>query len=69
MPIGTTRGKYLEFLFLLNGIQHEFFRSMEIWDVQDLTNLNYQAEIVEDPDYQGDTEYGELILINDDLCT
>ena len=63
------RSKLLEFVFLLNGIQHVLFRSMEIWDVQDSTNLNYQAELLEYPDYLGSTESGELILINGDQCT
>ena len=42
---------------------------MEIWDVQDLRSLNYQAELVEYPDIQGSTVGGELILINADQCT
>ena len=42
---------------------------MEIWDVQDLTNLNYQAELIEYPEFQGETFRGEFILINGDQCT
>ena len=42
---------------------------MEIWDVEDLTNLNYEGKLVEYPDIQFDTDYGELILINSDQCT
>ena len=52
----------------MNGIQHRLFRSMEIWDTEDLS-LNYQAELVEYPDYRGLTSFGELILINGDQCT
>ena len=69
MLIGTIKSKLLEFLFHLNGIQNWLFRNMEIWNVEDLTNLNYEGNLVEYPDFQGDTLYGELIRINADRCT
>ena len=42
---------------------------MEIWEVEDLTSLNYQAELVEYLDLEGWTTDGELIRINADQCT
>ena len=42
---------------------------MEVWNVEDLTNLNYQPKLVEYMDFRGDNGYGELIRINADQCT
>ena len=42
---------------------------MEIWDVEDLTSLNYQGRVIKYPDFQGDPLHGELIRINADQCT
>ena len=42
---------------------------MEVWNVEDLTNLNYEGNLVEYPDFKGETWYGELIRINADQCT
>ena len=69
MIIAMKIGKHLEFSFHSKGSQHVSFRNMEIWDVEDLTNLNYEGKLVEYPDYQGWTYYGELIRINGDQCT
>ena len=42
---------------------------MEIWNVENLTNLNYEGKVVEHPEFQRDTHFGELIRINADQCT
>ena len=42
---------------------------MEIWNVTDLTNLNYEGKVVELPVFGRETHAGELIRINTDQCT
>ena len=61
--------KYFELLFHLKGFQHGWFRSMEIWNVEDLTRLNYQATLTEYPDLPDGFSGGTFIRINADQCT
>ena len=41
---------------------------MEIWNIGDLTNANYNGVIIENSDLNGRYEFGELILIDGDQC-
>ena len=41
---------------------------MEIWDIGDLTNANYNGMIIENSDVNGLNRYGELIRIDAGQC-
>ena len=47
---------------------HGLFRDIEIWDIGDLTNANYNGMITENSDQNGEYHYGELIRIDADQC-
>ena len=47
---------------------HGLFRDMEIWDIGDLTNANYNGIITENSDLSEYYYYGELIRIDAGQC-
>ena len=48
---------------------HGLFRDMEIWDIGDLTNANYNEIIIENSDINPWNSGGELIPFNAGQCS
>ena len=54
-------------LWYLYWFLHGLFRDMEIWDIGDLTNANYNGIIIENSDLNGEYR-GGLIRIDAGQC-